>query len=457
YHVSAVKTRKAARQPAPPFITSTLQQEASRKLRFTARQTMVIAQQLYEGLSLGAEGSVGLITYMRTDSTQVASSALAETREFIGEKYGAQYLPPKARSFTRKVKGAQEAHEAIRPTRIHREPKLIQQYLDPRQFKLYELIWKRMVASQMAAAQFDNTNVDIEANNSTRYLLRATSSVNTFPGFIILYSEGRDEAEKEVRSSPLPHLGKGDPLKLLELFPEQRFTQPPPRYTEATMVKALEKWGIGRPSTYAPILSTIQDREYVTKVKGSFQPTELGTVVNDLLSQHFPWIVNIKFTARMETYLDDVAGAKMAWTEALDKFYVDFDKSLNEASQRMEKIKLADEVTEEVCPNCGKPMVVKTGRFGKFIACSGYPDCKTTKPYLVKLGVNCPECGGELVRRVSKKKRVFYGCSKYPKCTFTTNMRPLPQPCPKCGGLLVVSGKRSRCLKCDYRGKLEQD
>ncbi|MFC1964041.1 type I DNA topoisomerase [Chloroflexota bacterium] len=457
YRVRDIDTHKAARQPAPPFITSTLQQEAARKLRFTARQTMAIAQQLYEGLPLGAEGSVGLITYMRTDSTRVAATALTETREFIREKYGSQYLPPKIRFFTRKAKGAQEAHEAIRPTGTHREPGHIQKYLDARQFRLYELIWKRMVASQMAAAQYDNTSVDIEARNSNNYLLRSTSSVNTFPGFMALYSEGKDEVEKEERSSPLPHLEKGDTLKLLDLLPEQKFTQPPPRYTEATLVKALEKGGIGRPSTYAPILSTIQDRDYVTKVKGSFQPTELGMVVNDMLGKYFPWIVNIKFTARMETYLDDIANNNRTWTDALNEFYMDFDKSLSKASESMEKVKLPDEVTDESCPNCDKPMVVKVGRFGKFIACSGYPDCKTTKPYQVKVGVSCPECGGELVKRVSKKKRIFYGCSNYPKCKFATSSRPLPKPCPKCGGLLTTYGKSARCLKCNYRGKLEQD
>jgi len=457
YRIRDIGTRKAARHPAPPFITSTLQQEASRKLRFTAKQTMAIAQQLYEGLPLGAEGSVGLITYMRTDSTRVAASALAETRDFIREKYGSNYLPPKARVFTRKAKGAQEAHEAIRPTSTRREPELIKKYLDTRQFRLYELIWKRMVASQMAAAQYDNTSVDIEASNHTRYLLRSTSSVNTFPGFMALYSEGKDEVEKEERSSPLPHLEKGDPLKLLDLFPEQKFTQPPSRYTEATLVKALEKWGIGRPSTYAPILSTIQDRDYVSKVKGSFQPTELGTLVNDMLDKYFPWIVNIKFTARMETYLDDIASDTMTWTDALNKFYVDFDKSLNKASERMEKVKLPDEVTDEVCPNCGKPMVVKVGRFGKFIACSGYPECKTTKPYMVKVGVKCPECAGEIIQRVSKKKRTFYGCSNYPECKFTSSTKPLSRPCPECGGLLVSAGKSARCLKCSYRGKPEQE
>ncbi|MFH1650723.1 MAG: type I DNA topoisomerase [Chloroflexota bacterium] len=457
YQVKDITTRKATRQPAPPFITSTLQQEAARKLRFSARQTMAIAQQLYEGLSLGAEGSVGLITYMRTDSTRVAASALAETRDYIGEKYGPGYLPPRARVFTRRAVGAQEAHEAIRPTVIHREPEQVRKYLDTNQFKLYDLIWKRMVASQMAAAQFENTSVDINADNGRSFLLRSSASVNTFPGFIALYTEGRDDAVAEERSTPFPKLAKGNPLKLIDLFPEQRFTQPPPRYTEATLIKALEQAGIGRPSTYAPIISTIQERDYVTRVKGSFQPTEMGVIVNRLLSQYFPWIVNIKFTARLETYLDDIASDKRVWTDALREFQTDFEKSLNKANEQMDRVELPAETTDETCPKCGKPMVVKVGRFGKFLACSGYPDCKTTKPFRVKTGAKCPECGQELVQKMSKKKRVFYGCSGYPECTFATNRKPLPEPCPKCGGLLTRYGKQARCLKCAYRGKIEQE
>jgi len=459
YTIFKISTKRATRQPAPPFITSTLQQEAWRKLRFTARQTMAVAQQLYEGLPVGAEGSVGLITYMRTDSTRVAHSAVVEAREFISSKYGSEFVPPKARSFTRRVKGAQEAHEAIRPAKFQREPSLIKKYLNANQFKLYGLIWKRMVASQMSAALFDNTTVDIEAKRpKTRYLLRTSSSVNIFPGFMILYTEGKDEADKEAEGSPLPHLEKGDEFEFLGLFPEQRFTQPPPHFTEATLVKMLEQWGIGRPSTYAPILSTIQDRSYVTRVKGSFQPTELGFVVNDLLNQYFRFIVNVKFTARMETYLDNIANENMEWTGALKEFYAPFEKNLQNAFQSAEKVKLADELTDEVCPKCDKPMAVKMGRFGKFLACTGYPECKYTKSFQVKVGVNCPQCGGELLERMSKKKRIFYGCANYPDCQFATNFRPLPQPCPKCGGLLTVyRGKQAKCTKCDYKGKLQQD
>ena len=458
YKVLKVATKKAARQPAPPFITSTLQQEAWRKLHFSAKLTMSIAQELYEGLPIGKEGMVGLITYMRTDSTRVARSAITETREFITRKYGAEYLPPHARFFTRAVKGAQEAHEAIRPTKIKREPDFLKAYLSDAQFKLYQLIWKRMVASQMAAASFNNTTVDIQARHAlsnTSYLLRATSSVNTFPGFMVLYTESKDEAE-EKPGPTLPQLAKGDKLKLLGIFPEQHFTKPPPRFTEATLIKMLEQWGIGRPSTYAPILSTIQDREYVNKTEGRFKPTELGFVVNDLLAKHFPGIVDINFTAYMEDELDKVANEDKNWAVVIREFYAPFEKSLESAAERMEKVTV-EEATDEVCPKCGKPMVVKFGRFGKFIACSGYPDCKFTKSFQIKVGVKCPQCGGDIVQKKSKKKRIFYGCSNYPDCTFATNLKPLPQPCPQCGGLLTVyRGNLAKCTKCAFRGKVAE-
>jgi len=457
YKVIKVSTKKVTRQPAPPFITSTLQQEAWRKLRFTAKLTMNVAQQLYEGLPIGDEGSVGLITYMRTDSTRVARSAIAETREFIIDKYGSQFAPSHARSFTRVVKGAQEAHEAIRPTKIWREPSLLKPHLTDAQFKLYQLIWKRMVASQMSAASFDNTTVDIQARrpySKANYLLRASSSVTRFAGFMVLYTEGKDETEERKPSPTLPQLEKGDRLELLGLFPEQHFTKPPPRFTEATLVKMLEQWGIGRPSTYAPILSTIQERGYVAKAGGSFQPTELGMVVNDLLNKYFADIVNIEFTAHMEEELDKVANENKDWVGVVQDFYTPFDKSLQNASLLMEKVKL-EELTEEICPECGKPIVVKFGRFGKFLACSGYPECKYTKSFQVKLGVKCPQCGGELVEKLSKKKRTFYGCGNYPDCKFILNTRPLPQPCPKCGGLLTTYRRNwAKCTKCEYKGKL---
>ena len=462
YLVHSTKTKKATRQPAPPFITSTLQQEAYYKLRFSARQTMALAQQLYEGLPLGKEGSVGLITYMRTDSTQVARAAVVEARKYINEKYGADYVPPHARSFTRRVKGAQEAHEAIRPTRIRREPSQVKPYLTSNQFKLYELIWKRMVASQMAAAIYDNTTVDIEAESKeyrTSYLLRASCSLNRFPGFTVLYTAERDKDEEEaVKSSPLPGLKKGDDLKLLDLFPEQRFTQPPPRYTEASLIRTLEQYGIGRPSTYAPILSTIQQREYVTKSRNILQPTELGIVVNDLMSQHFPDIVDTEFTARLEDELDGIANSKGNWVDIVQDFYTPLEKNLAKATEQIEKVKLPDELTDETCPNCGRPLAIKTGRFGKFLACTGYPDCKYTKSFQKKTGAICPQCGGELVERRSKKGRTFYGCSNYPSCNFAVFSRPLQEACPRCGALMTeYRGNKAKCTKCSYRGRIPQE
>jgi len=459
YSVILVTTKKGARQPAPPFTTSTLQQEAWRKLRFSADRTMAIAQQLYEGLTTGEEGSVGLITYMRTDSTNVAATALDETRDFIKEKYGVEFLPPKARYFAKTSRLAQEAHEAIRPTKIHREPSQIKKFLNDAQFKLYDLIWKRMVASQMSAATLENITIEIRARcDSKDYLLRASSSEIKFPGFIVLYSESKDEAEETGKSAVLPPLVKGDELNLLEIFSEQRFTQPPPRYTEATLVKTLEQNGIGRPSTYAPTLSTIQEREYVIKEKGAFKPTELGFVVNDLLAQNFPDIVDIEFTAKMEEELDDVALHSRAWVDVVNEFYKPFEKTLEAAHEKIEKVQLVEK-TEEVCPKCGKQLLVKVGRFGKFLACSGYPECKYTVSYKVRTGAKCPECGGELVQRQYKKgakTRRFFGCSNYPKCKFATIFRPLSQPCPQCGSLLTAKGKVAKCIKCQYKGKIEQ-
>ncbi len=460
YEVKTVVTKQLARQPAPPFITSTLQQEAWQRLHFSAKRTMAIAQQLYEGLPLGKEGSVGLITYMRTDSTHVAYSAITEVREFIGEKYGAKFLPPKPRSFTKKTKWAQEAHEAIRPTKIYRQPEQIKPFLNSAQLKLYELIWKRMVASQMSAALYDTTNVEIEASNSAGekqhrgYLLKASSSVVKFPGFVVVYSESRDEDERAESLVSLPKLGTGDKLIYLGTFTEQCFTQPPPRYSEATLIKALEQKGIGRPSTYAPIISTIQERDYVNKANGKFHPTELGVIVSKILAEHFPKIVDPGFTAQMEEQLDDIARGKYEWITALQEFYPNFQDTLDKAWVNLEKVNLT-QTSEETCPKCSRPMVIKVGRFGKFLACSGYPDCKTTMPYLVKTGVACPQCGGELVKKVSKKKKVFYGCSNYPKCKFAVSRKPIAQPCPNCGNLLVqYRGDWAKCVDCQHKVKL---
>jgi DNA topoisomerase-1 len=462
YDVHKVTTKKVNRSPAPPFITSTLQQEAWRQLHFSASRTMMIAQQLYEGLPVGDEGSVGLITYMRTDSTNIASSALTETREYIKEKFGNNYLPAKPRVFSKVAKNAQEAHEAIRPTRIHREPEMIKEYLDNAQYKLYNLIWKRMVASQMENAVFENLSVEIKAkcpDPIVSYLFRTSSTKIDFPGFTTLYIEGKDEEDnQEDKEAPLPKLVKGDLLKLLKLLDEQHFTQPPARFTEATLVKMLEQKGIGRPSTYAPILSTIQDREYVTKTKGVFQPTELGFVVNDMLVQSFPELMNIEFTARMELELDEIAQDKKNWVSVVKEFYSPMEKDLLKANEQVERVKLTVELTDEVCPKCGKPMAVKSGRFGKFLACTGYPDCKSTKPFQVKTGAKCPECGKDLLQRMSKKRKRFYGCSGYPECKFATFMQPAPKPCPDCGGLMTIQkNKIARCTKCTHQEKLEEE
>jgi len=460
YAVKMIQAKEVARQPVPPFITSTLQQEAWRKLRFSAKQTMAIAQGLYEGLPIGDEGSVGLITYMRTDSTHIAAGAIAETRDFIAHKYGTNFLPPQPRTFVKKSKWAQEAHEAIRPTKIYREPSQLHPFLNDQQLKLYELIWKRMIASQMPAALFDTITIDIEASCTLpkkEYLLRATSSSVKFQGFMVIYTEGKDESEPDkAATAPLPKLEAGDKLELLGLFPEQHFTQPPARYTEATLIKALEQKGIGRPSTYAPILSTIQDRNYVQKSGGKFHVDELGFIVNDLLAKHFPKIIDLDFTAQMEAKLDKIAQGKEEWVPLLQKFYFPFEKTLHKASEQIEKINIA-KLTSEICPNCGRAMVIKVGRYGKFLACSGYPECKTTRPLIVKTGIPCPECGSELVERINRRKRIFYGCSNFPHCQFATSRKPVPQPCPHCGKLLILYSKeRVKCITCGYESELSE-
>jgi len=384
YSVSQVKKKRVTRQPSPPFITSTLQQEAWRKLHFTAQRTMAVAQQLYEGLPIGPEGQVGLITYMRTDSTRVAESALAETRRYITAKYGKEYVPPHPRFFTKKAKGAQEAHEAIRPTSIDREPASIKAHLTADQAKLYRLVWERMMASQMAAAQFDTTSVDIDAAPpaaGNTYVFKAAGSVPHFLGFLVLYSEGKDEANGngEEAKSRLPSLTEGEKLKLLNITPEQHFTEPPPRYTEATLIKALEERGIGRPSTYAPIIGTIRQRGYVRTKEGRLHPEQLGETVNTVLVAHFPTIVDTNFTAHMEEELDEIAQGKQAWEDTIREFYTPFEATLQKASVEMVKMKEPDQPTDEVCPNCGLPMVIRMGRFGKFMACTGFPKCRTTK------------------------------------------------------------------------------
>ncbi len=468
YIVSTVRKFKRKRTPPAPFITSTLQQEASRKLGFTAKRTMAVAQALYEGVDLGGGERVGLITYMRTDSTNVAVEALNEVRSYIEEKYGADFLPQKPPVHKTRAVKAQEAHECIRPTSVRREPDAIKPYLDSGQYKLYRLIWQRFVASQMTPAIFDVTSVDVKADrlepgtvvptgnalkaflDALRYLFRVTGSKLVFPGFLSVYEEGKDEdAAVEDDAGPLPPLAAGEVLDLIRLIPEQHFTKPPPRYTEASLVRELEKHGIGRPSTYAPILSTIQIRGYVDRINKYLVPTELGFLVNDLLVEHFPKVVDVPFTAHMEEDLDRIAAGEREWIAVLHEFYGPFERTLQMAERSMKKVEIHPEETGLSCEKCGSPMVVKLGRYGKFIACSSFPRCRNTKPYVVKTGTSCPECDGELLERKTRKRRTFYGCSNYPACEFTTWQRPLPEPCSNCGGLMTEAGKnKARCTQC---------
>ena len=429
YRVAEVKYEETRRQPAAPFITSTLQQESWRKLKFDSKRAMSVAQQLYEGLAIGDQGTVGLITYMRTDSTRVSASAVADTRSYIAKKYGSEYVPKSARVFSRKAKGAQEAHEAIRPTSVNREPDSIKKYLSKDQYKLYDLIWKRMAASQMSAALIctDTVNIHAKASGSDiAYLFRATDAKIKFSGFLVLYTEGKDELDEDELKKPLlPDLSKDEMLKLIKLYPEQRFTQPPPRYTEATIVKALEENGVGRPSTYAPILSIIQGRGYAHRVKGSFVPEEIGMLVSDLLSEHFADIVDLGFTAHIEDELDEIANAQQQWVPIIKEFYKTFDNDLQKADVAIEKVKIEAKPTDEICDKCGSPMVIKRGRYGEFMACSAFPKCKNTKSVLQSTGVKCPQCGeGEIVERRSKKGKRFYGCSTFPKCDYTSTRKP---------------------------------
>jgi DNA topoisomerase-1 len=458
--VANVRQREQQRHPAAPFTTSTLQQEAYRKLRFTAKRTMAVAQALYEGVDIGGGESVGLITYMRTDSTNVAQEAVQECRALVRQKYGPSLLPETPRVYTKRSKLAQEAHEAIRPTSVWREPEQLRPYLTPEQYKLYDLVWKRFVASQMASAVYEITTVDVHAaprSGGEPYLFRASGSKRRFDGFLAIYLEGRDDDEApEEERKPLPELAPGEPLDLLQLVPEQHFTQPPPRYTEATLVKALEERGIGRPSTYAPILSTIQERGYVEKVDQKFRPTELGILVNDLLVQHFGEIVDLDFTAALEDKLDDIAQGERPWVPVVREFYEPFEQDVQRADAEIPKQAVPAEPSGEHCEKCGRELVIKLGRFGRFLACPGFPECRNAKPLLARTGVACPRpgCGGELVERRSKRGRVFYGCVNWRAdgsgCDWVSWNRPVPEPCPTCGGLQVQVGRdRLRCLTCE--------
>ncbi|OPY59059.1 MAG: DNA topoisomerase 1 [Pelotomaculum sp. PtaU1.Bin035] len=455
YTVSNVTRKEKSRKPAPPFITSTLQQEAYRKLNFTARKTMMVAQQLYEGLDLGKEGTSGLVTYIRTDSTRVSATSRDEAQAYIRERLGAQYVSMETVKASGKGK-VQDAHEAIRPTSINREPDRIKTFLTNDQYKLYKLIWSRFLASLMSPAIFDTTSVDIRAGD---YMFRATGSVMKFPGFMKVYTESRDDGEKDEEKL-LPELKEGESLEARSLIPKQHFTQPPPRYTDATLVKTLEEKGIGRPSTYAPIVETIIKRGYVVRDNKQLYPTELGTIVVDLLKEHFNDIIDIEFTAGMEEKLDSIAEGALDWVQVLDKFYDPFIRTLEKAEKEIGHVRVADEVTDEVCEQCGRNMVIKMGRYGKFLACPGFPECRNTRPLLEPTGVKCPRCDGELVARRSKKGRKFFGCSRYPECDFITWDQPSKTKCPECGDLMVEkkgAGKKInlRCINknCGHKNE----
>jgi len=439
YEITKIKRGERKRRPSPPFITSTLQQEASRRLGFSARRTMALAQQLYEGIDVGNGGLVGLITYMRTDSTNVSPLAQKEAAKFIAQRYGEKFLPAKPNVYRKKTRGAQEAHEAVRPTSVMRQPGGIKEYLTRDQHRLYRLIWQRFVASQMAAAIYDTLAVEVTGKTPQHeYLLRASGSSIRFQGFLIVYEEAKDEdaASPEEEHVKIPvSIEEGQPQILLQLIPEQHFTQPPPRFSEASLVRTLEENGIGRPSTYAPILGTIQQRGYVYRENKRLYPTETGILVNDLLVEHFPDVIEVGFTARMERELDRIATGDEQWTEVIKEFYEPFEKSVKLAEEKIPEMKVEPESIGRACPNCGHDLVIRWGRYGKFISCSNFPECRHTEPLLQKIGVTCPQDGGEVVERKTRKGRTFYGCSNYPECDFTSWKKPLANPCPNCGGL----------------------
>ncbi|MCR4398378.1 MAG: type I DNA topoisomerase [Firmicutes bacterium] len=449
YSVSSVRRKERRRIQPLPFTTSTLQQEASRKLGFTVRRTMRVAQELYEGLSIGTGGTVGLVTYIRTDSTRVGEAPRKEAVEYIASRYGREYV-----GFARKESGpkpfVQGAHECIRPTSINREPDSLKGRLTRDQYRLYRLIWERFAASQMSPAVYDTVTVDITGGP---HVFRATGSILRFPGFTEVYVEGMDEEEKDGEEA-LPDLVEGEALDLVVLKGKQHFTQPPPRFTEAMLVKTLEERGIGRPSTYAPIIETIQERGYVVREKKRFKPTPLGTTVVALLRRHFPDIIDVDFTAEMEKALDQVEQGRRDWLELLSEFYGPFSSMLESAEKAIERVDLPEETSSERCELCGRQMVVKRGRYGKFLACPGFPECKNTRPITESTGAKCPDCGREIVVRKSKKGRVFYGCSGYPECRFVSWDKPAPAACPDCGAFLVEKRRKGRLVeyRCSRNG-----
>lgn len=448
YMITKVKHGTRKKSPAPPFITSTLQQEASRKLGFQSRRTMKVAQELYEGVEIQGMGATGLITYMRTDSLRISNVAIEEVTSYISSEFGNEYLPPKPRFFKSR-NNAQDGHEAIRPSMPSLAPDKIKNSLTSDQYKLYKLIWNRFTASQMADCIQKTTQADIEANG---YTFKASGYYVDFPGFTTLYVEGKDEDEE--KSSQLPPLEKNMPVRCKELKKNQHFTQPPARYTEASLIKALEEYGIGRPSTYAATITTITSREYVKREAKTLIPTELGEVTTNLMKERFPKIVNVKFTAQMEENLDMVENGDEEWVNLLDGFYGDFEQTLKKAKTEMEgvKLKLKEDETDLICDKCGKPMVVKFGRYGKFIACSGYPECKNIVKFVEKTGVPCPKCGGDVIVKHTKTKRIFYGCSNYPQCDFVSWNEPVNEKCPQCGEILYKKKGKKPTLFCASEG-----
>lgn len=444
--------KEKKRYPTPPFTTSRLQQEASNKLGFSTKKTMLIAQQLYEGIDIKGEGTVGLVTYIRTDSVRVSNEARKQAKEYILEQYGSKYYPDKPNMYKSK-KGTQDAHEAIRPTSAFRAPDDIKNSLTKDQYKLYKLIFNKFISSQMEYAIYDTVTIKISCND---YIFKATGSTLKFPGFLTVYTDGEEKDE-----NILPDINKGDDLSLLKLNDKQHFTKPPARYTEASLVRTLEEKGIGRPSTYSPIINTILTRGYVEREERYLRPTELGTIVNDIMKEYFKDIVDVQFTANMEQDLDFIEEGQKNWNEVLEEFYQPFSDSLKNAEEQMEKIEIKEEVSKEKCEKCGKNLVVKQGRYGKFLACPGFPECRFTKPLVQELNVKCPKCGSNVVVKKTKKGRRFYGCKNYPDCDFVSWNEPVEKKCPECGGMMVKNKSRKskgklKCTNddCGYTEKL---
>lgn len=458
YTVKNIKKGTKRRNAAPPFTTSTLQQEAYRKLGFTTKKTMMIAQQLYEGIEIEGEGAVGLITYMRTDSTRISSEAQSQARTYIKNNYGDQYVPETPNKYKTKGK-TQDAHEGVRPTSIDREPERVKDSLSRDQYRLYKLIYNRFLASQMTAAIYETMTINIKGGD---YIFKAKGSRKMFPGYTVIYQEGNDDGREEKDTDiNLPKLSENEVLELKTLNPSQHFTQAPPRYTEASLVKTLEELGIGRPSTYAPTISTIITRGYVVREGRNLVPTELGTLVNDLMIEFFNNIVDYKFTADMEEKLDKIEEGNEIWQNILADFYRPFKESLDHADKNIKKVEIADEESDEICEKCGARMVIKTGRYGKFLACPNFPDCRNTKPFVEKLDISCPKCNGQVVVRRTKKGRRFYGCENYPECDFVSWNMPSNKKCPICDSFMIVKKDRNGkenylCSNKDCRYKMEE-